>query len=132
MGCGGVRACSVPCNRSLYITIENYVTIQDICIQWRIQGDKSGHGPPIEIGNGVWPPSGTEIKSNGSIVILLKSKDFGPPVSMSAADLAPLWTNTIYKTRKRSMTKKKKKRSSEILGDRWNFFGKCRYFSGNS
>src|SRR6218665_2450988 len=30
-------------------------------------------------------------KSNGSIVILLKSKDFGPPsVSMSAADLAPL------------------------------------------
>src|SRR6218665_3704393 len=67
-------------------------------------------------------------KSNGSIVILLKSKDFGPLVSMSAANLAPLWKNTIYKTRKRSMTKKK--RSSEILGDRRNFLGKCRFFFG--
>src|SRR6218665_1876639 len=34
-------------------------------------------------------------KSNGSIVILLESKDFWPPVSMSATDLAPLWENTI-------------------------------------
>jgi len=25
-----------------------------------------------------------------------------------------------------------KKRSSEILGDRWNFFGKCWLFSGNA
>jgi len=23
-------------------------------------GGKSGHGPPIEVGNGVWPPSGAE------------------------------------------------------------------------
>jgi len=83
--------------------------------------------PPIEIGNGVWPPS----ESNESIVILLKSKDFGPPLSMSAADLAPLWKKTIYKTRKRSMTKNK--RSSEILGDRWNFLGgNAEIFSGNS
>ena len=27
--------------------------------QWRILGGKSGHGP-IEVGNGVWPPSGAE------------------------------------------------------------------------
>jgi len=26
--------------------------------QWRIQGGKSGHGTPIEVGNGVWPPRG--------------------------------------------------------------------------
>jgi len=29
-------------------------------------------------------------KSNGSIVILSKSKDFGPPVAVLATDLAPL------------------------------------------
>src|SRR6218665_2635748 len=52
------------------------------------RGGKSGHGPPIEIGNGVWTPL-RDRKSNGSIVILLKSKDFGPPVAMSATDLAP-------------------------------------------
>ena len=34
-------------------------------------------------------------KSNGSIVILSKSKDFGPSVAMLATDLAPLWKNTI-------------------------------------
>jgi len=45
-------------------------------------------------------------KSNGSIVILLKSKDFGAPVAMSASDLAPLW-KIPYKTRKRPRTKKK-------------------------
>ena len=55
--------------------------------------------PPIEIGNGVWPPL-RERKSNGSIVILVKSKEFGPPVSMSATDLAPLWKKTILKHKK--------------------------------
>jgi len=39
-------------------------------------------------------------RSNGSIVILLKSKDFGPLVAMSATDLAPLWKNTIENTKK--------------------------------
>src|SRR6218665_1047946 len=32
----------------------------------------------IEVGNGVWPPLGSR-KSNDSIVILSKCKDFGPP-----------------------------------------------------
>src|SRR6218665_1489902 len=85
-----------------------------ICDQWRIQGGgQSGirPWPPIEIGNGVWPPPLWDRKSNGSIVILLESKEFGPPVLMSAVDLAPPWKNSIYKTQKRSMTKKKKKRS---------------------
>src|SRR6218665_2418456 len=43
-------------------------------------GSRGGGNPamaPIEIGNGVWPPL-WERKSNGSIVILLKSKDFAP------------------------------------------------------
>src|SRR6218665_3591039 len=38
-------------------------------------GGKSGHVPPIEDGNGVWPLGGR--KSNDSIVNLCKSKDFG-------------------------------------------------------
>jgi len=25
------------------------------------RGGKSGHGPPIEVGNGAWPPLGAEI-----------------------------------------------------------------------
>ena len=55
------------------------------------RGANPAMAPPIEIGNGVWPPF-RDRKSNGSIVILLKSKEFGvphPPVLMSAADLAP-------------------------------------------
>src|SRR6218665_2077111 len=68
-------------------------------------------------------------KSNGSIVILLKSKEFGPPRIEVGCGFGPpyAWKNTIYRTRKRSMTKK---RSSEIFGDRWNFGGKCRNFFG--
>jgi len=58
------------------------------------RGGKSGHGPPIEIRNGVWPPL-RDRKSNGSILILLKSKEFGP-VSMSAADLAPRYGKIPY------------------------------------
>jgi len=43
------------------------------------RGGKSGHGPPIELGNGVWPPSGTGRKSNDSIVHLWKcGYGFGP------------------------------------------------------
>src|SRR6218665_2649468 len=82
--------------------------------------------PPIEIGNGVWPPL-RDRKSNGSIVILLKSKEFGPPVSMSATDLPPPMEKDHNKSRKRSMTKKS---HQKILGDRWKFFGKCRHLFG--
>ena len=58
-------------------------------------GGKSGHGPPIEIGNGVWPPLEGR-KSNDSTVNLLKSK---------AGDLAygfgsPLQKETIIKPEK--------------------------------
>ena len=70
---------------------------------------KSGHGPSIEVVNGVWSPLGSR-KSNDSIVNLSKSKDFGPPVSMSATDLAPPTEKGQIKTLKRSMIKK---RSSE-------------------
>src|SRR6218665_2403176 len=34
--------------------------------------------PPIEVGNGVWPPFRGR-KSNGTIVILSKRKNFAPP-----------------------------------------------------
>jgi len=91
-------------------------------------GANPAMAPPSKFAMEFGPPL-RDRKSNGSILILLKSKEFGPPVSMSAADLALLWKNTIYKTRKRSMTKNKK-RSSEIFGDRWNFLGKCRHFFG--
>jgi len=50
---------------------------------------KSGHGPPSKLTMEFGPPIGGR-KSNGSIVNLSKCKDFGPPVSMSATDLAPL------------------------------------------
>src|SRR6218665_3057486 len=43
-------------------------------MQWRIQRGKSGHGPPIEVVNGVWHPLGGR-KSNDSIVNLSKCKD---------------------------------------------------------
>src|SRR6218665_1406554 len=46
--------------------------------QWRIQGGQTRPWPPIEIRNGVWSPL-RDRKSNVSIVILLKSKEFGPP-----------------------------------------------------
>jgi len=56
--------------------------------------------PPIEIGNGVWPPL-WDRKSNGSIVILLKSKDFGPPRSDVGYRFGPpLWKNTTENTEK--------------------------------
>src|SRR6218665_3920146 len=57
------------------------------------RGGKSGHPPPIEVGNGVWHPLGGR-KSNDIIVNLPKSNEFGPPVSLSATDLAPLWSMT--------------------------------------
>ena len=58
------------------------------CIQWRIQGGKIRPlTPPSKLAMEFGPLRGR--KSNGSIVILSKSKDFPPPVSMSATDLAP-------------------------------------------
>jgi len=64
--------------------------------QCRIQGGANpAMAPPIEVGNGVWPLGGR--KSSDSIVNLRKSNDFGPPVSLSAMDLAPLWKNTTSK-----------------------------------
>jgi len=88
--------------------------------QWRIQGEggKSGHAPHRSWQWSVAPPGR---KSNGSIVILSKSKDFAPPVSMSATDLAPLRKNSTHKTWKRS---------SGILGDRLNFWGEIHKFFG--
>src|SRR6218665_590818 len=71
-------------------------------------------------------------KSNGSIVILLESKDFWPPYRCRL-QIWPPYGKIPYKTRKRSMTKKKK--SSEIqkfweidvefFGNAEIFFGKC-------
>ena len=55
--------------------------------------------PPIEVGNGVWPPIGGR-KCNDSIVNLPKSNDFGPPVSLSATDLVPIRKNTTLKHKK--------------------------------
>src|SRR6218665_839888 len=79
-------------------------------------GANPAMAPPIEIGNGVWPPL-RDRKSNGSIVILLKSKEFAPP----------LWKHIIYKTQKRSMTKKKVIRNFEeidgIFGGNGEIFG---------
>jgi len=100
--------------------------------QWRIPihllprgGGKSGHGSH---GSCQWSlaPLGDR-KSNDSIVNLSKCKDFGPPVSMSATDLAPYAEKYHIITWKKSMTKKKypkKFREIDILGKCRNFFGK--------
>jgi len=57
-------------------------------IQWRIQRGANPAMAPHR--NWQWSLAPLrDRKSNGSIVILLKSKDFGPPVAMSATDLAP-------------------------------------------
>ena len=52
------------------------------------RGGKSGHGPPIEIINGVWPPSGTE-RVMIALWICRNVRILPSPVSMSATDLAP-------------------------------------------
>ena len=74
--------------------------------------------PPIEVDNGVWPPSRAE---RVMIVLWICGKvRVLAPLSMSATDLPPTEKyHNFIKTWKRSMTKK---RSSEILGDRWQFF----------
>src|SRR6218665_1135680 len=51
-------------------------------------GGKSGHGPPMEIGNGVWPPFRIR-KSNGSIVILLSIKDASQKHTNSGTQALP-------------------------------------------
>src|SRR6218665_88529 len=64
-------------------------------------------------------------KSNGSIVILLKSKDFGPPrIDVGYGFGPPLWKNW------KNTILKHEKGHQKILGDRWNFLGKCRQFFG--
>ena len=67
-------------------------------------------------------------KSNDSTVNLWKSKGFGPPLSMSATDLAPSTENTIL-TWKRPMTKKKGHQKfweidEHFLGEMQKFFDK--------
>src|SRR6218665_310659 len=67
-------------------------------------GGSRGANPamaPIEIGNGVWPPFGTE----------RAMEVFGPPYRCRLRIWPPM-EKYKYKTQKRSMTKK---RSSEIL-----------------
>src|SRR6218665_679922 len=46
--------------------------------------------PPIEVGNGVWPPLGGR-KSNDSTVNMLKSKDFGTPYLCRLRIYADSW-----------------------------------------
>src|SRR6218665_1443116 len=80
--------------------------------QWQIQRGANPAMAPHQ--NWQWSLAPLrDRKSNGSIVILSKSKDFGPPVAMLATDLAPPYGKIAYKTRKRS---------SEILGDRCGIF----------
>ena len=57
------------------------------------RGGKSGHGPPHRSWQWSLAPLGGR-KSNESIVNLPKSKDFGPPISLSATELAPLRKST--------------------------------------
>src|SRR6218665_1494096 len=78
--------------------------IRPICAsirgQWRTQRGQIRPWPPIEVGNGVWPPLGE--KSNDSIVNLWKCNDYGALgwLSMSATDLCPLRKNRILKHEK--------------------------------
>ena len=58
-------------------------------VQWRIQGENPTTAPPLKLAMEFGPLGGR--KSNDSIVNLSKCKDFGPPISMSVTDLAPLW-----------------------------------------
>ena len=76
------------------------------------EGGKSGHGPRIEVGNGVWPPSGTErvmttLRICRNVMILVPRIDvgygFGPPT-----------VKYRIKTLKRSMTKKGHQKFWEI------------------
>jgi len=53
--------------------------------------------PPSKSAMEFGPPSVAERVYNDSIVDLPKSNDFGPPVSLSAMDLAPLRKNTTRK-----------------------------------
>ena len=71
------------------------------------EGGKSGHGPPIEVGNGVWPsPRGAE-SVMVALYICRKVRILAPALSRSATDLAPPTEKDHIKTLKRSMTKKK-------------------------
>src|SRR6218665_4171141 len=67
--------------------------------------------PPSKLAMEFGPP----LESNGSIVTLLKSNEFGPPRIDVGCGFGPLWKNTIYKTQKRSMTKKKVIRNFEEI-----------------
>src|SRR6218665_1922388 len=94
--------------------------------QWQIQRGANPAMAPHQ--NWQWSLAPLrDRKSNGSIVILLKSKDFGPPVAMHVGyRFGPPYEKIPYETRKRSMTKK---RSSEILGDRCGiFWGTQKFF----
>src|SRR6218665_1538312 len=71
--------------------------------------------PPSKSAMEFGPPLGGRNNNVSTVKKYAKLKDFGPPLSMSATDLAPAVYGKIAK-----------KRSSEILGDRYNFYGKWR------
>src|SRR6218665_3604526 len=81
-----------------YTYIHAYIHVR-IHSQWRIQGWQIRPWPPSKLAMKFGPPFGGR-QSNDSIANLSKCKDFGPPVSMSATDLAPLWKNTTLKHEK--------------------------------
>src|SRR6218665_3354242 len=93
--------------------------------QWRIQGGQIRPWPPHR--NWQWSLAPLRDRnSNGSIVILLKSKDFGPRIDVGYGFAPTPMEKYHSKTRKRSMTKKKVIRKfREIDGILW---GKCRHF----
>ena len=70
--------------------------------------------PPIEIGNGVWPPFGTEIAME-VLWFCWKVRSLAPPY-WCRLRIWPPYGKIPY-------IKQNKKRSSEILGDRWNLWG---------
>ena len=85
--------------------------------------------PPIEVGNGVWPTLGGR-KSNDSVVNLAKCKGFGPPrIDVGYGFTPPYGESTTLKHGKDRWLKR---RSSEILGDRWHFLWKCGNFWRNA
>ena len=83
-------------------------------IRWRTRRNLTSGGsrggqirpcPSIEIGNGVWPPSGTE----RAMVVLWfcwKVRNLDPPPLRCRLQIWPPYGKIPYKTRKRSMTKK--------------------------
>jgi len=92
---------------------------------WRFQGGNPVMAPPSKLSMEFGPPRGR--KNNDSIVKLGKCNDFGPPLSMSATDLAPRKKNDRLKHEKGRWLKKGHQKFKEIDEIFW---GKCRHFFG--